>query len=321
MENFLAYFLFAVGLLFIIKGGDFFVDAASRFAEILGVPKFLVGATVVSIATTLPELLTSVIATMDGSLEIAAGNAIGSVTANTGLIMGISIVFLPAIVKRSSIALKSILMALAAGLLLVFSLDGSLELIPSIIMIALFAIYTTDSIIDAKKSMADGNEQKEKADKKEILINLAKFVVGTIGIVVGADFLVDNGTKIAELLGVPDGIIAVTLVAIGTSLPELVTTITALVKKQSSLSVGNIIGANVIDLTLILPICSFISGGSLTVDAYSAKLDLPVCLGIILIAIVPTLIRGKFSRFQGVAMLLCYAAYLVVRCGGFVALG
>jgi len=137
-----------------------------------------------------------------------------------------------------------------------------------------------------------------------------KFVVGAAGIVFGAEFLVDSATELAVVSGVSQAVISATIVAIGTSLPELVTTITAVVKKQSSLSVGNIIGANLIDISIILPICSFISKDGLAACAQNLYLDIPVCLGLMLIAIVPMLIGKKFYRWQGAVLLVLYIAYV-----------
>ena len=139
-----------------------------------------------------------------------------------------------------------------------------------------------------------------------------KFLLGIIGIVWGANLLIENGSALAEAMGVPSAIIGVTVIAVGTSLPELVTTITAIVKRESALSIGNIIGANVIDLTMILPICSILSGGSLTISAQGVGLDLPACFAIILLGILPPLIGGKFYRWQGAAMLAAYAAYVAI---------
>ncbi len=147
-----------------------------------------------------------------------------------------------------------------------------------------------------------------------MLINLIKFVVGAIGIVVGARLLVDNGSLLAVYAGVTERVIGVTLVAVGTSLPELVTTVTAVMKKQSSLSLGNILGANILDLTLILPLSALVSGQALPVTAAAAKMDLPVCLLVGLVAVVPALIASKFKRYQGVALLVIYICYVGVTC-------
>ena len=175
-----------------------------------------------------------------------------------------------------------------------------------------FTEPTTENIAAAKKSITE--TETVSSSKQEKLRNLIKFIIGTAGIIAGAQLLVDSGTEIARMLGVSEGIIAVTLIAVGTSLPELVTTITAIVKKQSSLSIGNIIGANIIDLSVILPVCSLAAKGNTPVAPQTYALDIPVCLAIILIAIVPPLITKKFSRIQGFVLLACYAAYIVYVC-------
>ncbi|MDD6215008.1 MAG: calcium/sodium antiporter [Firmicutes bacterium] len=312
MHFLLVTVLFIIGLVLIIKGSDFFVDAAAWFAEISGIPKFIVGATVVSFATTLPELLVSLFASLQGKNLMAAGNAVGSVTANIGLIMAISIVCIPAVVKRNELAFKGILMAICCALLLVFARTGNFGILPSVVMLFIFAVFMTENIAAAKKSITE--TETVSSTKKEKLENLIKFIIGTAGIIVGAQLLVDNGTEIARMLGVSDGIIAVTLIAVGTSLPELVTTITAIIKKQSSLSIGNIIGANIIDLSVILPVCSLVAKGNTPIALQTYALDIPVCLAIILIAIVPPLITKKFSRIQGVVLLVSYATYIVYVC-------
>ena len=152
--------------------------------------------------------------------------------------------------------------------------------------------------------------------KRFFIANILRIVVGAAGIVVGSQLLVNNGSRIAAFFGVSEAVIGVTIVAVGTSLPELVTAITAIVKKQSSMSVGNVIGANVIDTTLILAVCSFVYGGKLPVSAQNIYLDFPVAIIVSLIAVVPTVIRRKFSRVQGVVMLAVYILYLVIVVGG-----
>lgn len=306
--------MFVIGLFFIVKGGDIFVDAATWIAEATGIPKFIIGATVVSFATTLPELLVSSIAAAKGQNDMAIGNAVGSVTANIGLIMSISVLCMPAIVKRKEIAFKGSLMILSMAALFAFSFSLQLTLWQSITMIVIFIVFMVENIIDGKRSMslADDDKSGPKATGKDVLINIVKFLIGAAGIVVGADLLVDDGTILARTFGVSEAIIGVTIIAIGTSLPELVTTITAITKKQSDLSIGNIIGANIIDLTLILPICGFLSGGTLPVGKQSAFLDMPICLTVIAIAIIPTLIFKKLSRWQGILMMCIYVGYVAV---------
>lgn len=305
--------MFIIGLVLIVKGGDVFVDAATWIAEATGIPKFIIGATVVSFATTLPELLVSSIAAVKGQNDMAIGNAVGSVTANVGLIMSISVLCIPALVKRKEVAFKGALMILAVAALFAFSTDLNLNLWQSIIMIAIFAVFMVENLISGKKALGVAEEeQRPKATAKAMAVNIIKFIIGAAGIVVGADLLVDDGTVIATKLGVSEAIIGVTIIAVGTSLPELVTTLTAIAKKQSDLSIGNIIGANIIDLTMILPICAFLSGGTLPVGKQSAFLDMPICLLVICIAIIPTLIFKKLSRWQGALMVCIYIGYIAV---------
>ena len=322
MNTVFILFMFVLGLALTIKGGDFFVDASTWIAEASGIPKFIIGATVVSLCTTLPELLVSVMAAASGSIGIAVGNAVGSVTANLGLIMGISVVCMPGVVDRRQQALKYTMMAAAIALLLVSSLGGSLSTPGAVLLLMLFVANIAESVISAKRSMGSGAEEaveKPASDRRTVITNVVKFILGVAGIVIGARLLVDYGTKLAQLFGVPDSIIGATLVAVGTSLPELVTTITAIVKKQASLSIGNIIGANIIDLTLILPLCSLVSGKALPILRQNILLDMPFCFALVLMSILPPLLTKKFHKAQGVAMLVVYAAYIVLLCTGVAA--
>lgn len=312
---------FCVGVIFIVKGGDFFVDAASWLAETFGIPKLIVGATVVSFATTLPELLVSSFAAAEGKVDMAIGNAVGSVTANIGLIMGISLVCMPALIRRKDYLLKGVLMLGAALFLVLFGAGGQVALLPSVALLVIFAVAMWDNLRAAKAGMLAAQQKngpREKPGKKELGWNLLCFFVGAVGIVVGAQLLVDHGSELARIIGVPERIIGVTVIAIGTSLPELVTTLTAIAKGQSSLSVGNIIGANIIDLTLILPVCALISGGALPVSRTVAMIDLPACLLVGFIALVPALVKKRFMRWQGFTLLGVYAVYLFITRSGLV---
>ena len=310
MQTGLVILLFVVGLVLIIKGGDWFVDSAVFIANLTGIPKFIIGATIVSVATTLPELTVSVTGVIDGELDLAVGNAVGSVTANIGLIMGISLVCIPAVIKRSQFWLKGTLMSAAALLLWVLCKDGALHMLPSFALFALLAVYVWDNIRDAKNDV--GSDEREIVDKKDLPKQLVMFIIGIAAIVCGSKLLIEYGSELALLLGVPSAIIGVTMVAIGTSLPELITTLTAIRKRESSMSIGNIIGANIIDLALILPICSVVSDGKLTIAEQSYALDMPMCFAMTLIAVLPPLIKGKLYRWQGILILALYAVYVVI---------
>lgn len=310
MDIALTIILFIVGLVLIIKGGDWFVDSAVWFANLTGIPKFIIGATIVSVATTLPELTVSVTGVIGGELDMAVGNAVGSVTANIGLIMGISLVCIPGVINRKQFWPKAVLMSGASLLLWFLCINGELKLLPSLILFVLFAVYIWNNIRDGKSDL--GSEARESVDKKDLPSNVLLFIFGIAAIVLGSNLLIEYGSELAILMGVPAAIVGVTMVAIGTSLPELITTLTAIRKKEASMSIGNIVGANVIDLALILPVCSAVSGGNLEIGVQSYSLDMPVCFGMTLLAVLPPLITGKTHRWQGVLMLLGYAAYVTV---------
>ncbi len=323
VSPYLAIPLFLIGLFLIVKGGDMFVDSATWIAEVSGIPKILVGATIVSFATTLPELLVSLIAAIGNDTSMAIGNAIGSVSANLGLIFAILMIASPGETNRSGFMLKAVLMLSAAVVLAAFGFYGTLTWVGSVILIAIYCAFMFFNIKDAKKAMIDGKslevkEERPEVNKKTITVNVIKFIAGAAMTAVGAILLVDNGQIIAaDILNIPVAIVSAIFVAIGTSLPELVTAITAIVKKQGALSVGNIVGANIIDLSVILPVCALVGGGSVPFVAQNMYLDMPVCLLISLIILIPTLISQKIRRSQGIVALSVYAAYIVVMCTVF----
>lgn len=314
--------IFVVGLVLTIKGGDWFVDSASWFAEATGIPKFVVGATIVAFATTLPEMLVSVRAAMNGSAQLAIGNAVGSVTANTTLIMGVSLVAMAGVVNRKEFSLKGGLFLAAVVGLTLLSLTGVLPVWSAGILWAIFIVFMVSNVIEGKKGAQ--NDEIDAHEKKAIPKKIIFFILGTASIVLGAEFLVSSGKTIATGIGISETIIGFTVIALGTSLPELVTTLTAIRKKENSLSVGNVIGANIIDTTLILPLCAVINGQALPVERVNLVFDFPVCIAACAIAIIPTIIQGKFKKWQGFALLAVYVLYmlfLILNEVGVVALG
>ena len=242
---------------------------------------------------------------------MAIGNGIGSVVCNTAMILALSVIFTPIAIKRKEFAPKSMLLVAAVTALFVFSFNGSFTVAGAIVLLLIFILYIIENIRSAKNQPSESDTERPNTDKKSVTLNILRVIGGAAGIVIGSQLLVNNGSKIAAAWGVSEAIIGVTIVAIGTSLPELVTAISAIVKKQASMSVGNVIGANVIDTTLIISVCSFIYGGNLPVSAQNIYLDFPVAILVCLIAAVPTIIKKKFSRWQGITMLAVYAAYLL----------
>lgn len=310
MSIFVAVIMFVAGLLLIIKGGDWFVDSAGWIARAAGIPSFIVGATIVSFATTMPEMLVSVMAAVEGKNDMAVGNAVGSVTANTALIMALSMVFMHIAVSRPKYIRQCTLLIASCVVLWIGCLSGHLQTWASVILALLFVAFMVINVQEARKEMGSGEQSTVKS--QEAGKNILFFVIGAICIVVGSRLLVDGGSELALFFGVPEGVIAVTLVAVGTSLPELVTTITAIRKRESQLSIGNIVGANLIDISLILPVCALTSKESFAVSQTAISLDLPVCLGVTLIALVPMLVRQRAYKWQGALLLVLYAAYVAV---------
>ncbi|MBD5091927.1 MAG: calcium/sodium antiporter [Clostridiales bacterium] len=345
--------LLALGIILVVKGGDWFVDAASWIAEVSGIPTFIIGATIVSLATTLPEILVSSIAASQGNTGMAIGNAVGSVNCNIALIMAISLLFIPATFKRKDYAIKMILLPVAIAVLWgVSAANRTVQWWEALIVLVVFVAFMVENVLSAKnhsKELVEAvepsqNENKEEStqksgvlfyyfsaqnakkitikksgmviERKDIVKNIILFLLGAGAIVLGAQLMCDNGSAIASTLGVSDELIGVTILAVGTSLPELVTTITAIAKKKSDLSVGNIVGANIIDLTLILPICAFISaakfGTPLPVESQALVLDFPFCLAVSAVAMLPALIMGKFKRWQGALLLAGYITYITL---------
>ena len=317
----LSVLLFLVGLLCLIKGGDWFVEGASALARRFHLPELLIGATVVSIGTTLPEVMVSTMSAVSGHGEIAYGNAIGSVICNAALIAAITIAVRPGPVDPKTLRTPVAFFFAAAAIYCVAAYGfGKFTRPMGLVMLALFVAYMAANVAQMKQAPAPAGGPAEAAEAEMTMAKtFVLLVAGAVLIAVGADLLVDNGTRIAQELGVPESVIALTFVALGTSLPELVTAITSLVKGCSDLSLGNIVGANVFNLVLV-------SGMSVTIAPFtipqsstlfgvnsSLVLDLPVMLAVMVLMCLPALLRGKLSRAQGVGLLCIYAAFCAIQ--------
>ncbi len=304
------YMSFFVGLLLICKGGDWFVDAASAIARAFGIPKYIVGATIVSFATTMPEILVSVSAALKGSSTMAIGNAVGSVSANTGIILGVSLFCLPVAIRRSEYLTKNILYIGCLLLLFVSFRDRVFDAADCILLLMGGSLFL---FMNVKNAMTSRSERESlPGGRKALPGRVGFFVLGAACVVVGSELLIDSACVLARQFHISEEIISVTILAMGTSLPEFVTTITAILKKESSLSVGNIVGANVIDTAFILPICTLITGESLAVAPQMAEIDMPVCILLAVIALVPMLIRGRIRRADGAAVFGVYLLYFLI---------
>ena len=310
--------LFIVGLLFLIKGGDWFVDGASALARRFHLPELLIGATVVSIGTTLPEVMVSTMSALSGHGEIAYGNAIGSVICNAALIAAITIAVRPGKVDPKTLKMPVLFFFAAAAVYCVAAYGfGKFTRPMGFIMLAMFVAYMAANVIQMKNAPAEQHDDEEEAMPLPKMLVL--LVAGAVLIAVGANLLVDNGTLIAQALGVPESVIALTFVALGTSLPELVTAITSLIKGHSDLSLGNVVGANVFNLVLVsgvsVTLAPFTVPQSATIFGMNSSLvlELPVMLAVMVLLTAPALRKGKLSRAQGVALLVIYAVFCGIQ--------
>jgi len=288
--------LLVLGLAFIIKGGDWLVDSAIWLAKITNIPPFIIGATIVSLATTVPEVLVSVIATAQGSVDLALGNAIGSIIANLGLIMGISLYVSPPKKAIKDFVSKGLYMVGSTITLILLSLDGLLSKSQSGILWILLGGFFILNIFSGRKEVI---EIEDLPKKNYIFL----FMIGALSVVIGARLLVDNGIAIARSMNISEAIIGLTIVAIGTSLPELVTTITALIKKNSNLSIGNIIGANMMNILLVIPASTLVSETGLLKRRQTVFQDIPFSLLFMCIAMIPPMIFKRFYKWQGLILL------------------
>ena len=319
--------LFAVGLVLLIKGGDWFVDGATGIAERFHVPEIIIGATVVSIGTTLPEVMVSATSALTGHGEIAYGNAIGSVICNTALIAAITVAVRPGPVDTKALKTPVLFFFGSAAIYVVNAyVTGYFGRPLGILLLAIFVVYMVVTVRQGFRNPAEAaaeEEEAEEIEKKAAKNSMGKdvflLVVGAALVAIGADLLVDNGTLIAQALGVPESVIALTFVALGTSLPELVTAITSLAKGHGALSLGNVIGANLFNLVLVsgmsMTLAPFHIPESSTLFGVNASLvlDIPLMLFVMAFLTLPALKTKKLSRYQGIVLLLLYAAFCGIQ--------
>ena len=320
---FLAIVLFLVGFALLIKGGDWFVDGAVGIAHRFNLPEILIGATVVSIGTTLLEVMVSAQAALQGNSGISYGNAIGSIICNTSLIAAITIAVRPAKVKKSTIILPVAAFFIAALFYCgIAYTTGQFQRWQGLVLLAMFAAYMVISVRKMTASPSEESASEPEEEKKEestLMKEIIMLVAGAAAIAIGARLLVDNGTIIAAALGVPDSVIGLTMVALGTSLPELITAITSLRKGIAAMSLGNIIGANLFNLVLV-------SGTAITISPFaipsekmifgmnsSLLVDIPVMLGVMMILCFPAVFKEKLYKWQGYLLLGIYVLFTIYQ--------
>ena len=312
--------LFAVGVVLLIKGGDWFVDAAVGIAKKFRVPEIIIGATVVSIGTTLPEVMVSVTAALNNNGAVAYGNAIGSIICNTSLIAALTIAIRPAPVNRKAVVTPVLFFFVSAAIYMVAAyFFGRFDRWLGFVMLLVFAIYMTMTIRNGFKNPAESHSDETEGDGGSPLKNIIVLVIAAALIAVGADMLEGSSVSLATMAGIPTEVVGVTIVALCTSLPELVTAVTALAKGHGALSLGNIIGANIFNLVLV-------SGAAVTLSPFaipegsklfgfntSQIIEIPLMVGVMALMTLPAVKKGKLYRWQGVSLLCIYAAFVVLQ--------
>lgn len=314
--------LFAVGLILLIKGGDWFVDSATDIAKRAHVPEIIIGATVVSIGTTLPEVMVSTTAALNQNGAIAYGNAIGSIICNTALIAALTIAIRPAPIDRKATKMPVLFFFISAAIYLVAAYGfGRFDRWLGIVMLAVFALYMVLTIRHGSKGTIpnDVPDMDEPVAAGSVWKDIAVLVVSAALIAWGADMLEGSSVSLATMAGIPTEVVGVTVVALCTSLPELVTAITALAKGHGALSLGNIIGANIFNLVLVSGVAVTLSpfaipeGSAIAGHSTSLVLELPLMVLVMALMTLPALRKGKLARWQGISLLAIYVGFVTVQ--------
>lgn len=297
--------LLALGFTMLIKGADWFVDGASGIATKFGIPQLVIGLTIVAMGTSAPEAAVSISAAIGGSADITIGNIVGSNILNIFIILGISAVITTLAVASSTIKYETPFMILVTVLLLVLGLDGTIGLIDGIILIIAFIAYLTYLFIMAKKNKEEQPEAKQMAIWKAILLT----IIGLALIIIGSNVTVDAATAIATAFGVSERFIGLTIVALGTSLPELFTSVSAARKHNADIAIGNIVGSNIFNILFVVGISSVIVPVPFASNFIFDTIVAIIAAALLLVCCLKT---KSLKRWAGILMLICYAAYFVM---------
>ncbi|MCI5604483.1 MAG: calcium/sodium antiporter [Clostridia bacterium] len=309
-----------VGFILLVKGADFFVDGACDLSEKLKIPAYVIGLTVVAFGTSLPEAAVSVTASLQGSNEIAIGNVIGSNTFNTLVVLGTSALFAPVAVKKNilkrdfpfcigiTVIMLILIMTLNNG-------EAALTRFDGIVLLILFAVFMAFSVISGRNEAAAISTESESPEKENLpwWKCILYIIIGVSGVIVGGELTVEGAKQLALTAGLSETVVGLTVVAVGTSLPELVTSVVAARKKQNDIAVGNVIGSNIFNILFILGMSSTL--GTITTDGHAAT-DTLVLIGVCVITYLFALINKKINRPAGIVMIilyLAYTSYLLIR--------
>jgi len=317
MDMVIQILLLVLGFALLVKGADWFVDGAAGIATKFGIPQLVIGLTIVAMGTSAPEAAVSITAAFAGNAEITIGNIVGSNVLNILIILGITALVYPVAVQKSSLIFDIPVVLLATAILFVLGYDGNISRLDGIIMLVVFVAYLFFLFWDAKrpKKLESAEVQQEEAENEETKnegknLSLPKAVIftviGLVLIVVGSNFVVKSATFIATALGLSQRFIGLTIVALGTSLPELFTSVTAAMKKNSDIAVGNIVGSNIFNILFIVGL----SGLIIPVPFDPAfRFDTLVSGAAAILLLLCSLPKKRLSRIAGIFFLICYAVY------------
>ncbi|HKK38277.1 MAG TPA: calcium/sodium antiporter [Cryomorphaceae bacterium] len=305
------FILIVAGLLLLVIGGDYLVKGASGIALKMDVPPMLVGMTVVALGTSSPELVVSLKAALDGKPDISVGNVVGSNIANVALILGITTLIFPLAIQKRALKVDWLVMMIASVIFYLFALDGGFSRFEGGLFVSLLAIFIGVSFYQAKKNkdeaIIEGDVPKSEKGRKWWVLFLF-IVLGTIGLILGAQWFLSGAESIARNLGVSDRVIAITLVAFGTSVPELAASVVAAFKKEQDISLGNIVGSNLFNLFAIIGITSIVTPVRVATEILSN--DIFWMLGTSFIILPLALIRNRLGRIDGLIFISTYILFV-----------
>lgn len=307
--------LIVLGFVLLIKGADFLVDGASSVAKKFHIPEIVIGLTIVSIGTSMPELFVSTTSALQGSADMSIGNIIGSNICNLLLILGLSAVISPVKFQKSTRNIEiPMCFAITVVFMVLANLGNIISFADSIILLVLFVGFLGYTLYVAKKGQAEAAETEESEQEEQngsMLKNILLIVIGIVGLKLGGDFTVNNAVVIAQTLGISEKVIGLTILAIGTSLPELVTSVVAAVKGNDDIAIGNIIGSNIFNMLMIIGVTAFITPLAYNVT-YNVQLIILLFALILLEVFAFTKPKDNMTRSNGIVYVALYAVYMIM---------
>jgi cation:H+ antiporter len=307
---------FVAGLVLLIGGAEALVRGASRFAAFIGISPLVIGLTVVSFGTSAPEMAVSVLSVLSGQADIAIGNIVGSNILNVLLILGLSATIAPLVVSGQLLRMDVPIMIGVSFLTLFFGFDGKIGRVDGLILFSGIIAYTTFSIYRSRREnnprenqSARQYEKKEEKPTGELVTNLVLILGGLASLVLGSQWLVRGASAIAKVLGVSELVIGLTVVAAGTSLPEVATSVVASIRGERDIAIGNVIGSNIFNILAALGLTGIVAPLGVTVSAAALRFDIPVMIAVA-VSCLPIFFRGhNITRWEGILFLSYYSAY------------